>query len=628
MEDRTTPIGDHGFLSDCHTSALTTPDGTITWLCAPRFDGPAFLSGILDPERGGGWTMEVQGARPVGRAYVEDSLVLETRWEGEDLTLVGHDLLAVRPSARGTGLWREGLLVRIIECRSGSTSVRSRLQARPDFGRSVAAWRHLDGSLKESSGPLLSGDRALVLLDEGDPEFRVELSEGESAVFVLDYLRGERRISSGEGQALLKSTLDAWRLWSDRTDYDGVGAPHVRRSALVLRGLLHEESGGLIAAPTTSLPEDPGGERNWDYRYVWHRDAALVVLAFLRLGHEEEAGSYLRFLLRMCGHPIGWIPPVQAVDERPPPEEEVLDHLDGYGGARPVRIGNAAYSQHQLDVYGHVLDAALCYEEATGGLEPGQLAQLDSVVEAVRALWREPDNGPWEVRSSPRHWTNSKVYAWGCLDRGIQLARITGREDRVPLAEWRREAGEIREDILTHGYDPAGGTFVQAYGTTNVDGSLLRIPLLGFLEGTDPRVRRTLERVAAELGDGDALVHRYDPEETDDGIGTSEGAFLLCSFDMVSALVLAGLTDEARRRFEVLCESTGELGIQAEGMTADGTQTGNHPQAFTQLALIEAAVNLDTAGDGEALHRWARTRTRGGDPARSRRRTNERENHA
>ncbi|MGW8434354.1 trehalase-like domain-containing protein, partial [Nocardiopsis sp. NPDC055879] len=226
MGDRTTPIGDHGFLSDCHTSALTTPDGTITWLCAPRFDGPAFLSGILDPDRGGGWTMEIQGARPVGRAYVEDSLVLETRWEGEGLTLVGHDLLAVRPSAQGTGLWREGLLVRIIECRSGSTSVRSRLQARPDFGRSAASWRHLDGALQEASGPLLSGDRALVLLEDEDPEFRVELSEGETAVFALDYLRGERRIFPGEGHALLRTTLDAWRLWSDRTHYDGVGASH------------------------------------------------------------------------------------------------------------------------------------------------------------------------------------------------------------------------------------------------------------------------------------------------------------------------------------------------------------------------------------------------------------------
>ncbi|WP_017602556.1 glycoside hydrolase family 15 protein [Nocardiopsis alkaliphila] len=611
MRQVTTPIGEHGFLSDCHTAALTTPDGSITWLCTPQFDGSAFLSGLLDLERGGEWTLEVQGAHPQGRSYVDDSLVLRTVWRGEDVEAVGYDLLAVRGSKEGTGLYREGFLVRILECRSGSASIRSRLRARPDFGRSPASWQHVHGALKEASGPLLSGSHTLGFLENGDPEFRAEISEGESVVLALDYLNGQRRVGPGKGRALLDKTLEAWRSWSERTHYDGVGATHVRRSALVLRGLLHEESGGLIAAPTTSLPERPGGTRNWDYRYVWHRDAALVVLAFLRLGHEEEAGAYLRFLLRVCGRPIGWIPPVETVDEQQPPEEETLDHLAGYGGARPVRIGNDAYPQHQLDVYGHILDAALSYEEATGGLDQGDLEQLDSVVESVRELWREPDEGLWEVRSGQRHWTNSKLYAWACLDRGIQLAQLTGRKEKVPLERWREEAREIREDILAHGYDSDTGSFVQSYGATNVDGSLLRIPLLGFLEGNDPRVLRTLERVEAELGEGDGLIHRYDPEETDDGINTPEGAFLLCSFDMVSALVLAGEIEEARRRFEYLCGSTGELGLQAEEMTSEGEQLGNFPQAFTQLALIEAAVNLDAAGDTEALHRWARNRSAG-----------------
>ena len=606
MTRETTPIGEHGFLSDCHTAALTTPDGAITWLCTPRFDGPAFLSGILDPERGGEWTLQLQGASPQRRSYVGDSLVLETVWRGEDVEVVGHDLLAVRRSKEGT-LRRDGLLLRILECRSGSTSVRSRLRARPDFGRVQASWEHVDGALKERSGPLLSGTHALGFIEDGDPEFRAEISEGETLVLALDYLEGQRRIDLGQGAALLRETLDAWGDWSARTHYDGVGAPHVRRSALVLRGLLHEESGGLIAAPTTSLPEDPGGVRNWDYRYVWHRDAALVVLAFLRLGHKEEAGMYLRFLLRMCGRPTGWIPPVETVGEEPPPREVELDHLAGYGGARPVRTGNEAYAQHQLDVYGHILDAALSYQEATGGLGPDDLAQLDSVVETARELWREPDSGPWEVRSKPRHWTNSKLYAWACLDRAVQLARLTGREDRVPLEAWREEAETIREDILAHGQDGTG-SFVQSYGSPNVDGSLLRIPLLGFLEGTDPRVLRTLERVESELGEGDGLIYRYEPEETDDGIGTPEGAFLLCSFDMVSALVLAGRTEEAGRRFHHLCQSTGELGLHAEEMTPEGDQLGNFPQAFTQLALIEAAVNLDVAGDTEALHQWARNR--------------------
>jgi GH15 family glucan-1,4-alpha-glucosidase len=609
MGQKETAIGDHGFLSDCHTAALTAPDGTLTWLCVPRFDGPAFLSGILDPDRGGGWTLEVQGAQPVSRSYADDSLVLETLWRGEDVEVVVHDLLAVRRPRDGAGLYRKGLLVRLVECRYGSTSVRSRLSARPDFARAQPSWEHVEGGLREASGPLLSGVPSPRLTEDGDPEFRIELSEGETAVFALDYLRGERAVGSGQGRALLRETLEAWRAWSARTAYEGVGAAHVRRSALVLRGLLHEESGALIAAPTASLPEWPRGTRNWDYRYVWHRDAALVVLAFLRLGHAEEAGSYLRFLLRMCGRPTGWIPPVQAVDEKPPPQERTLDHLAGYGGARPVRIGNAAYEQHQLDVYGHILDAALSYEEATAGLAPGDLAQLDTVVEAARALWREPDEGLWEVRSSSRHWTNSKVYAWVCLDRAIQLAESTGRENEVPLDEWREEARAIHDQVLERGYDDATGAFVQSYGSTNMDGSLLRIPLLGFLDGTDPRVLRTLDRVDSELGEDGWLVHRYDPEETDDGVGTPEGAFLLCSFDMVSALVLAGRSTEARRRFDRLCASAGELGLQTEEMLSDGTPLGNFPQAFTHLALIEAAVNLEGAGDREALHAWARDRS-------------------
>ncbi|PWV55417.1 glycoside hydrolase family 15 protein [Nocardiopsis sp. L17-MgMaSL7] len=605
-----TTIGAHGFLSDCHTAALTSPEGAITWLCTPRFDGPAFLSGVLDPDVGGEWTMEVQDARPVARSYMNDSLVLETLWRGSDIEVVVRDLLALGRGADGRGLLREGLLVRLVECRSGTTAVRSRLCARPRFGTARASWEAVEGGLREASGPLLSGVPSPTLNTSGDPEFHVELAEGETAVFALDYLGGERRLLPGQGHSLLRETLEAWGAWAARTHYDGVGAAQVRRSALVLRGLLHEESGALIAAPTTSLPEWPQGPRNWDYRYVWHRDAALVVLTFLRLGHEEEAGSYLRYLLGVCGQPVGWVAPVHTVDGRQPPGERTLDHLAGHGGARPVRVGNAAFSQHQLDVYGHVLDAAHCFEAAGGGLERHELRQLDAMVEAVRDLWREPDDGVWEIRSESRHWTNSKVYAWVCLDRAVQLAEATGRADEVPLGEWREEARAVREQVIEHGRDPDTGSFVQSYGSTNVDGALLRIPLLGFLHGRDPRVLRTLERVDAELGHGGWLVHRYDPEETDDGIGTPEGAFLLCSFDLVSALVLAGHHTEASRRFHRLCESAGDLGLLSEAMASDGTQLGNFPQAFTHLALIEAAVNLDGSDDREALHAWARNRSR------------------
>lgn len=610
MEPHTTPIGEHGFLSDCHTAALVTPSGEINWLCVPGFDGPAFMAGLLDPERGGGWTLQVEEARPVARDYADDSLVLDTLWEGAGLSVLVRDLLAV--GRHGEELYREGVLLRVIECRAGRATVRSRVEAKPDYGRAAPGWEQTTGgALRADSGPVLSGDPPPTLTPDGDAEFHAVLTEGQSAVLCLDYLALERRLAPRSGHEMLQDTLDAWAGWTKRSRYSGVGTEYVHRSAATLRGLLYDETGGLVAAPTTSLPEWPGEARNWDYRYVWHRDASLVVLSFLRLGHAEEAGRYLRFLQRMCGVSGGWVPPVRSLDGGLVPDEEILDHLRGYADSRPVRRGNDAHFQRQLDVYGHVLDAALCYQEVTGELGPRDVEQLNELVEAVRVRWREPDDGIWEVRGSARHWTNSKVYAWVCLDRAVQLAHLMGTEGEVPLEDWRRDRDAIHEEVLNHGYDAGIGSFVQSYGATNVDGSLLRIPLLGFLAGDDPRVLGTLDRVESELGEGGYLIHRYDPEVTDDGLRVPEGAFLMCSFDMVSALVLAGRSGEARERFDKLCAQGGPLGLYAEEMCGTGEMLGNFPQAFTHLALIEAAVNLNDAGDEEALHRWARARSAG-----------------
>ncbi|MBB6121820.1 glycoside hydrolase family 15 protein [Nocardiopsis algeriensis] len=608
MERAEAGIGEHGFLSDCHTAAITAPDGAIVWMCAPAFDGPAFLTDLLDTGRGGAWTVEVEGARVEERAYVGDTLVLETVWRGGGTEVAVRDLMALRRYDGGTGLYREGFLLRIVECRAGRAFVRSRLAARPDYARSAPSWEPVEGGLREASGLMLSGDPAPVLTEEGDPEFRMELAAGESAFLALDHLNGERTVDRSGADTLTAETIAAWQEWSDRTDYDGLGAAQVRRSAIVLRGLLHEETGGLIAAPTASLPEWPGGPRNWDYRYVWYRDAALVVLAFLRLGHLAEARRHGQFVLSMCSSRSEWIPPVQTLGLEDPPSEEELDHLSGYAGSRPVRIGNDARGQRQLDVYGHVLDATLAYQQVTGDLDRAEFDQLVPLVEATVRLWREPDEGMWEVRGERRHWTSSKVYAWACLDRAVRLARALGVEDEVPLDRWRAERDAVRAQILELGYDPDTGSFRQTYGSANTDGSLLCIPLLGFLPGNDPRVVGTLERVEAELGVGGFLVRRYDPARTDDGLGTPEGAFLLCSFDMVSALVLAGRRDEARRRYDELCARSGPLGLYAEEMTEDGTMLGNFPQSFTHLALIEAALNLDDASEVEALHAWAEHR--------------------
>ncbi len=335
----------------------------------------------------------------------------------------------------------------------------------------------------------------------------------------------------------------------------------------------------------------------------------------MRLGHRAEAGAYLRGLLRHPTASRGVLTPMLDIDGRTETTERTLDHLEGYLGSRPVRVGNSAHEQTQLDVYGQILDAAFVFQQVTAGSEDGmgdragagldadERAVVYSVVDTACERWREPDHGIWEIRDEPRHWTSTKLYLWVCLDRGIRLAELTG-DTGQPLEKWRAQRDELREDILTHGYDETVGAFVQSYGSRNLDASLLRIPLLGFLDGRDPRVLSTIDAIAEGLGEG-PLVHRYDPRATADGLEGPEGGFLLCSFDMVSALVLAGRLDEARERFEELCARAGRFGLFAEEQAADGTMLGNYPQAFTHLALIEAAMNLDEAGHHESLHAWA-----------------------
>ncbi|NUP81141.1 MAG: glycoside hydrolase family 15 protein [Nonomuraea sp.] len=560
-----TPIGAHAFLSDCHTAALVAPGGAVEWMCAPRFDGPSVFARLLDRRLGGAWEFEVAGARVRERGYLGETLVLRTLWEGRDCRVVVHDFFATTVPGIGGGVVPVRLLVRWARCERGRAVVRSRVLARPDYATREARWTPRDGGLAEESGLLLTGTP--------EPVAERELGEGESWAVALDYTGQGHAV--GDPGRLMDDTLRSWRSWSSRSAYRGVGARQVRRSAVVLRGLLFDESGGLLAAPTTSLPEWPGGPRNWDYRYVWHRDAALMVLALLRLGHREEAGRYLRFL---------------------------LGHLEGYAGSRPVRIGNDAAGQQQLDSYGHILDAAMAYHEVTGELTDGPL--LWRLVEQARDRWRRPDAGIWETRGQERHWTYSKLYAWVCFDRAVRLAEATGATG-VPLEEWRAERDAVRAQLLERGYNARIGAFTQSYGSDEADGSLLRLPLLGFLDGDDPRVLGTLDHIQSRLGEGGALVHRYDPEATGDGLRGPEGAFLMCSFEMVSALVLAGRTAEARDRFETLCARGEPLGLFAEEMTADGSMAGNYPQAFTHLALIEAALNLDSSGAVDALHDWA-----------------------
>jgi alpha,alpha-trehalase len=601
------PIEEYCFLSDCSTGALLGPDGSVEWMCAPRFDSPSHFARILDRERGGAWEMSVEGAEAPNRSYMKSALVQESRWEAPEGLVVVHDFLALKPAGAfaSRGLRSEGILVRIARCLGGQAKVRFRVDARPDYARGRSGWEGGGEALIDAENGLwLAGEPAPAIdADDGAPGISVDLRAGDAAVMALGY-RGDtpRRVDRGVAETMLDSTVDAWRSWADRSHYDGVGAEQVHHSAMVLRSLMFEETGALLAAPTTSLPEWIGGVRNWDYRYAWHRDASLLVLSLLRLGHEEESGQYLRFLLEHDAHHGGELEPAIGIGGETEMPEEELDHLDGYAGSKPVRVGNDARNQTQLDGYGQVVDAACAFQDVTGGLRWEEIVELREIVNKASRLLGEPDHGKWEVRDEGRHWVYSKLFLWTCLDRGIRIAESCG-DMEAPIAHWKKQRADIRREILDKGFDEDVGAFVQSYGSRNLDASALRIPLVGFIDGDDPRMLSTLDRLSEGLGDG-LLLHRYDPEETRDGVGGPEGAFLLSSFEMVSALVLADRIEEAQDRFEALCAHSGTFGLFSEQMLPDGTMLGNYPQAFSHLGLINAAVNLDASGQRDALHDW------------------------
>ncbi|MCW3816370.1 glycoside hydrolase family 15 protein [Micromonospora sp. DR5-3] len=491
----------------------------------------------------------------------------------------------------------EKLLVRRVTAERGTVRLAVRVRPRPDYGAAAAEWAAADGRWQARGVPLAVRASLPLAADGGTLRGEIELTEGATATVVIGY--GELS-GSAAPEELLDRTCRTWRDWSARSDYAGFGADVVRHSALVLRGLSFDETGALLAAPTTSLPEEIGGVRNWDYRYTWHRDAALLLLALFRLGHAEEGRRYLHFLLHVCSGAKDTLAPLVGI-RGVTTGEQVLPHLSGYAGSAPVRIGNGAADQVQFDTYGHVLDAALAYQQLTGELTADQWRLLRRHVDAMADRWREPDHGVWEIRGPRRHYVNGKVMTWVCLDRGIRLAELFG--DRgAPVRRWQTVREALHAEVCERGYDRELGSFVMAYGSREVDAALLRIPVVGFLPGDDPRVIGTLDRIQVQLAVAPALVRRY---TVDDGLPGEEGGFLLCCFELVSALVLAGRRDEARRVFDRLRGYAGPLGLYAEQLAADGTALGNYPQAFTHLALIEAALNLDGAADRDALHSWA-----------------------
>jgi GH15 family glucan-1,4-alpha-glucosidase len=583
-------IEDYGLIGDMETAALVGRDGSVDWLCLPRFDSPSCFSALLGDERHGRWLVAPAGeVSSSSRRYRPGTLVLETDFETADGAVRVVDFMP----RRADGPPR---LMRIVEGVRGRVPMRMELAVRPDYA-SINPWVEPvpDGVVATAGPDTFRFSTPLPLkVENGTVSSEFTAVEGARERLTLTWhLSYEVSPPVEDADSALARTEQWWREWSARCRYDGDYRDEVLTSLIVLKAMTSATTGGVIAAPTTSLPEDIGGERNWDYRYCWLRDSVLVLEALLTAGYTEEALGFRDFMLRVgTGDPASIQIMYGVGGERRLTEFE-LDGLPGYEGSKPVRIGNAASEQFQLDVYGEVASVTFIGAEVLGRLEPRLWPRWRAIIEHVETIWREPDEGIWEARGPRRHYTYSKVMAWVVFDRGVRLAERF--ELDAPLDRWKEIRDEIHREVCEQGYDSERRTFTQYYGSKELDASVLNIPLVGFLPGTDERVIGTIEAVSRELG-RDGFVSRYSTAETDDGLQGDEGQFLACSFWLVSALARGGRRDEARALFERLVGLANDLGLLSEEYdVARGRQVGNFPQAFSHLALIVAAYDLSKA---------------------------------
>jgi GH15 family glucan-1,4-alpha-glucosidase len=603
------PISEYAYLSDCHTGALVAPDGTVEWLCPGRFDSPSAFAALLDRGAGGFRLGPARVGAPAGRRYEPGTNVLETTWMTPNGWLVVRDALIVGPwrehpydpsrSRRAPTDWEaHHCLVRTITCIHGHAQVEAVCEPMFDYGQVAATWARpaeqpgaRDAHDGEGSTRLRLFSDLNLGIEGGAVRARHRIQKGETRFCTLSWsssLDGPQ--SAAEATEALDGTSEYWRSWLA----NGVLPDHrwrsvLERSALVLKGLTYAPTGAVIAAPTTSLPETPGGERNWDYRYTWIRDATLTLSGLHALNLSWEADDFIQFVTDLERDEGGSLQIMYAIDGERRLDERSLDHLSGYNGARPVRIGNDAYRQRQNDVYGAVLDSIYLHAKSYGH-HPARLWPVieDQVSQAI-AAWQLPDQGIWETRGERRHYVSSKLMCWVALDRGARLAARVGRNAQA--AEWRRIAEEIHADICEHGVDERG-VFVQCYEQTALDASCLLVPLVGFLPGNDERVVRTVLAIADELNE-EGLTLRYRVEETDDGLSGEEGTFLICSFWLVSALLEIGERQRGRELCERLLSLASPLDLYAEELEPrSGRHLGNFPQAFTHLALINAVMRV------------------------------------
>jgi GH15 family glucan-1,4-alpha-glucosidase len=588
------PIEEHGIVGDLRTVALVGTDGTVDWYCPSRFDAPSLFGALLDAKKGGHFSLWSRGSGRPKQLYLPDTNILLTRFQGAEA--VGEVIDFMVPETSSTRRARD-LLVRRARAVRGRATFELACHPAFDYGRAPHTVRLVTGVgavFESSMGRCVLRTEVPLKIEESGVAATFTLEEGQGVDIELEWNGEVRPLAAGETEELFTRTSDFWQDWVSQSRYRGRWREMVQRSALVLKLLVYHPTGALVAAPTTSLPEQLGGGRNWDYRYSWLRDAAFTVYALMTLGFLEEAASFMEWVQRRCEsatmeRDIMIMYRVDGSEELP---ETVLDHLEGYQGSRPVRIGNSAVGQRQLDVYGELMDSVYLYNREVPisyDLWTGLCQRLDWPA----AHWREPDEGVWEIRGPRQRFTYSALMTWVAYDRAGRLARDRGLPG--PVERWRKLAASAHRFVQESCWDPELQTYVMHPGSKLLDASVLVMPLVKFAGPTDPRFLSTLDRITTELN-SDSLVYRY-ASTGHDGIADGEGTFNLCSFWYVEALTRAGRVREARMIFEKMLTYANHLGLYAEQLGASGEALGNFPQAFTHLALISAAVNLDRALD-------------------------------
>jgi GH15 family glucan-1,4-alpha-glucosidase len=599
-----TPIADYALLSDCHSAALVGKDGSVDWLCFPRFDSPSVFARILDNDAGH-WSIRPTADAEITRTYRERTMILETTFETASGTVVLTDAMATGPNeGHALGAQASHILLRRVECTAGEVDLQTECGPVPEYGLVYPIFRPVEGGVMSRGGAHVLAVSSPVPLEEARAEVWAGFSirEGESASFALQYRpswRNPPRIfDEAEIDRMLAETEEAWGNWSkEHQNYDGPWRDLVYFSGCVLQGLTYQPTGAIVAAPTTSLPESVGGMRNWDYRYAWVRDASFTMDALWVAACRDEAQEFFGWMAGAAAAQVHWGSELQimfGVGGEHDLTEREIPHLTGWRDSRPVRVGNGAWNQKQLDVYGELVNCAHRFMDYLEDLDPSTAGFLVDAANAAAERWEEQDNGIWEVRDDPQDFTYSKLMCWVALDRAIDLADRLDAGDQVD--RWTEARDLIRDAILEKAWSEEAGAFAQAFGSDDLDASVLQLPIVGFLEADDPRMLATLDAIEERLTDDRGLVYRY---LAHDGLPGEEGTFLLCTFWLAQAQAMAGRVDRARETFERAAAYVNDVGLLAEEVDpGTGELLGNFPQAFSHIGLINAAWAITQAERG------------------------------